>query len=215
MFLKGFYSSESMKKAIALLSGGQDSPVAIDLLKSKLEIIAIHFHQLPLTDEREIEKVKQLQKKLKVKKLYLVAFTPLLKEIVSKCEHRFYFVISKVAMLKAAEIIADKEEAEFLITGENLSQVSSQTLSNLVSITKPIKKIILRPLLTYDKIEIIHHAEKIGTFEISKGPELCCLLGPKKPATKSDPERIQKEIEKISLQEVLEHQLNEAEIIFL
>lgn len=201
-----------MKKAIALLSGGIDSPISIHLLQKKLDITAIHFHQLPLTDEQEVEKVKRLQDKLRIKKLYLVSFTLLLKELVTKCEQRYYYILSKIAMLKAAEIIADKEGAEFLITGENLSQVSSQTLSNLVSISTPIKKVILRPLLTYDKIEIIHKAEAIGTFEISKGPEVCCLLGPKKPATRSDPEKIQKELQHIDLNTLLKDCLSKAEL---
>ncbi len=204
-----------MKKAIALLSGGQDSPVAIDLLKNKLEIIATHFHQMPLTDEQEIEKVKKLQKQLKIQKLYLIPFADLFKELVTHCEHRYYFVLSKIAMLKAAEMIAEKEHADYLITGENLSQVSSQTLSNLVSISKPIKMIILRPLLTYDKIEIMALGKKIGTFEISKGPELCCLLGPKKPATKSDPEKIQKELKRVDLNTLIQMALEKAEIITL
>ena len=204
-----------MKKAIALLSGGIDSPVAIAIMQEKLDIIAVHFHQLPLTDEQEIEKVKNLQKKLGVKKLYLVPFTPLLKELVSKCEHKYYFILSKIAMLKASEILAEKEGAEFLITGENLSQVSSQTLSNLTSISKPIKKVILRPLLTFDKIEIIQKAEKLGTFEISKGPEVCCLLGPKKPATRSDPNKIQKEMERLDLPSLLKETLAHAQIVSL
>src|SRR3989338_5956412 len=98
-----------MKKAIALLSGGQDSPVAIDLLKDRLDIIAIHFHQMPLTDEQEIEKVKKLQQHLNIKKLYLVPYADLFKELVSKCTYRYYFVLSKIAMLRAAEMIAEKE----------------------------------------------------------------------------------------------------------
>ena len=204
-----------MKKALALLSGGIDSPIAIAIMQEKLNIIAVHFHQLPLTDEQEIEKVKSLQKKLAVKKLYLVPFTPLLKELVSKCEHKYYFILSKIAMLQAAEILAEKENAEFLITGENLSQVSSQTLSNLTSISKPINKVILRPLLTFDKIEIIQKAEKLGTFEISKGPEICCLLGPKKPATRSDPNKIQKELERLNLPSLLKEALAHAEIVSL
>lgn len=204
-----------MKKAIALLSGGQDSPVAIDLLKNKLEIIAVHFHQLPLVDEQEIEKVKKLQKQVQIKKLYLVPIADLFKELVTHCEHRYYFVLSKIAMLKAAEILAEKENAEYLITGENLSQVSSQTLSNLISISKSIKRTILRPLLTWDKIEIMDYGKKIGTYEISKGPELCCLLGPKKPATRSDPEKMQKELERINLDLLMHTALAKAECIQL
>ncbi|MEK6809053.1 MAG: 7-cyano-7-deazaguanine synthase, partial [Nanoarchaeota archaeon] len=125
-----------MHKAIALLSGGIDSPVAIHLLQDQLDIIAAHFHQQPLTDEKEIEKVKTLVKVLKIKKLYLIPFTPVLKELVTCCEHRDYFILSKIAMFRAAEMIAKKEGAQFLVTGENLAQVSSQTLSNMTSITK-------------------------------------------------------------------------------
>ena len=93
-------------------------------------------------------------------------------------------------MFKCAEIIAEKEGAKFLITGENLAQVSSQTLSNLTNITKQLKLEIFRPVLTYDKQEIIKVAKKIGTYEISKGPEICNLLGPNNPATKSKLENI-------------------------
>lgn len=202
-----------MQKAIALLSGGIDSPVAIHLLQDKLEIVAAHFHQQPLTDEKEIEKVKDLAKALKITKLYLIPFTPVLKELVTSCEHRDYFVLSKIAMFKAAEMIAAKEKAAYLITGENLAQVSSQTLSNMTSITKNLSLEVLRPLLTFDKQETIEIAKKIGTYEISKGPELCCLLGPKSPSTKSDPKKIGEELGKINLKELLEESVKKAEIV--
>src|SRR3989344_1526414 len=143
-----------MQKAMALLSGGIDSPVAIKLMQSYLDIIPIHFHQLPLTDEAEIEKVKALARHLKVKKLYLVPFTPVLKALVEQCNHKHYFILSKIAMFRAAAMVAGKEKADFLTTGENLAQVSSQTLSNLTSITKHVPLEIFRPLLTYDKQQI-------------------------------------------------------------
>lgn len=204
-----------MKKAVALLSGGIDSPVAIHLLQSKLDIIAVHFHQMPLTDEQELEKVKRLQKKLKVKKLYLIPYAQVFKHLVEFCTHRNYYILSKIAMLKAGEMIAKKEQAPFLITGENLAQVSSQTLSNMASISKPIHMVILRPLLTYDKLEIIQYAEKIGTYEISKGPEICSLLGPKNPATRSHPEKIAEEFKKCNIEEEIEQALEKAEIILI
>jgi len=202
-----------MQKAIALLSGGIDSPVAIRLLQPQLDIIPIHFHQLPLVDESEIEKVRKLAKHLRVKKLYLAPFTPVLKALVEKCNHKHYFIMSKIAMFRAAEMIAQKEKANYLITGENLAQVSSQTLSNLTSITKHVPMEILRPLLTYDKQEIINIANKIGTYELSKGPEICNLLGPKRPSTKSNPEEIGRELEKLDLKELLEECLKKAEIM--
>lgn len=200
-------------KAIALLSGGIDSPVAIHKLKDKLEIIAIHFHQMPLSSKEDIDKVKNLTKKLNIKKLYLVPFVNILKLLVEKCDHRNYFILQKIAMFKTAKIIAKKENAKFLITGENLAQVSSQTLSNLVSITKSIDFPILRPLLTYDKQEIINIAKEINTYEISKGPEICCLLGPKHPSTKSNPESIKDELESIDLNNKLQETLNNSEIL--
>lgn len=201
-----------MERGIALLSGGIDSPVAIHLMTGRLEIIAVHFHQQPLTGEKEIEKVKELVKVLGLKKAYLVPFVNVFKALTEECNSKNYFILSKIAMFKAAELIAVKENAKFLITGENLGQVSSQTLSNLTAITKNLSLDILRPVLTYDKEEIIKVARKIGTYEISKGPEICCLLGPKHPATKSNPEEIKKELEKLDLQKLLEESLQKADI---
>lgn len=202
-----------MKKAVALLSGGFDSPVAIHLLKNKLEIIAVHFHQIPLTDEKEINKVKNLAQHLGIKKLYLIPAVDMFNEIVKNCDNRYYFILIKILMLKASEIIVEKENASYLITGENLAQVSSQTLSNLKSISLPIKIPILRPLLTYDKQEIIDLAIIIGTHDISKGPEVCSLLGPTNPLTKSQPEKVILELNKINYNELIENALSRIEII--
>jgi len=202
-----------VEKGILLLSGGFDSVVAGHLMKDRLEIVAVHFHQIPLTDEKAIEKVKELVKILKLKKLYLIPFAPVLKELVEKCHHKNYFILSKILMFKTAELIAEKEKAKFLITGENLAQVSSQTLSNLKAITKNLSLEIFRPVLTYDKQEIFDLAKKIGTYDISKGPELCCLLGPKHPATKSDLKKIEAELEKLDLERLMKESLNKAEII--
>ena len=191
-----------MEKAIALLSGGIDSPVAIHLMQNRLDIIAVHFHQVPLTGEEEIDKVKELVKKLKLKKVYLIPFAEVLKDLTTKCNHKDYFILSKILMFKTAELIAEKEKAKYLITGENLAQVSSQTLSNLNVITKILKLEIFRPVLTFDKQEIINLAKKIGTYETSKGPEICCLLGPKSPSTKSNPEKIAAQLEKLELDKI-------------
>ncbi len=202
-----------MQKAIALLSGGIDSPVAIHRMKEHFDIVAVHFHQLPLTGEHEIEKVKKLSKKLNVKKIYLISFADVFKALVEKCNPRDYFILSKIAMFKAAEFIAEKEKAEFLITGENLAQVSSQTLTNLKSIESQLKLKILRPLLTFDKQEIINFAREIETYEISKGPEICSLLGPSNPSTKSSVYRIELELQKLDLNKLIQEKIAEANIL--
>jgi tRNA uracil 4-sulfurtransferase len=201
-----------MEKAVALLSGGIDSPVAISLMKNRLDIIAVHFHQRELTDESEIDKVKELSKLLGVKKTYLVPFTNVLKEIVDKAEHKNYFILQKIVMFQAAQKVAEKEKAKYLVTGENLAQVSSQTLSNLSTITKFLSLEIFRPVLTYDKQEIINKAKSIGTYETSSGPEICSLLGPKHPATKSDVRLIEKQLEKIDMG-LIKNALEMAEIL--
>ena len=148
-----------MEKAVALLSGGIDSPVAISMMQDKVDIIAVHFHSLPLTDEKEVDKVKDLVKRLGVRKVYLVPFATVLKMFVDDCDHKAYFILQKIVMFQLATKVLEQEAKnqtnKFLITGENLAQVSSQTLSNLETISTHVKATILRPLLTFDKREII------------------------------------------------------------
>ncbi|MBW3023223.1 7-cyano-7-deazaguanine synthase, partial [Candidatus Woesearchaeota archaeon] len=143
-------------KALLLLSGGIDSPVAAYIMKEKgVEIIALHFSLEPFTDDLPERKSKQLCKKLGIKKMYVVKQGDIHAEIVDKCEHRYYYVISRRLMWRVAEKIAEKENCDFLITGENLGQVGSQTLDNMGVVDNAVKMKILRPLLTYDKNEII------------------------------------------------------------
>lgn len=185
-------------KGILLISGGFDSPVAGYLMQQKgIEIIAVHFSYEPLTDNSPEIKSKKASEILKFNKFIVVNISKECEKIAKTCDHKLYFILTKRLMMKKAEEIAKKESCDFLITGENLAQVSSQTLSNLRSITDAVKIQILRPLLTYDKTEIINLAIKIGTYEISKGPEVCDILGPKHPATRSDLEEVKLEEGKI------------------
>ncbi len=182
-------------------------------MQNRLEIIAVHFHQEPLSDKKEVEKVKELAKLLEIKKVYLIPFIDVLKTLTEKCNHKNYFILQKILMFKGAEMIAKKEGAKNLITGENLGQVSSQTLSNLKTISKHVEIEIFRPLLTFDKQEIINIAKKNGTYEISKGPEICNLLGPKNPATKSKPEEISKELARFDYQGMLDDVVGKADVL--
>lgn len=191
-------------KAIALLSGGFDSPVAIYLMKKQnLDISAIHFSLEPLTDNKAEVKSKKLARKLKLKKLYVVNHTKQQSKIAEVCSHKYYHIITRRLMLKTAEKLARKLNYKYLIDGCSIGQVSSQTLSNLAVISKSVNLPILRPLLCYDKQEIIDLAKEIKTYEVSKGPETCNIIGPKNPATKSSLNIIEKEELKIDINDMI------------
>ncbi len=203
-------------KALVLISGGFDSPVSGYLVKKQgIDIIGVHFSSEPITDKREAEKAEKLAKMVGCQKFIVVPFGQLQAEIVKKCQHKLYYVLTKRLMMKIAEQIAKKEDCKYLVTGENLGQVGSQTLENLYSITKAVKIEILRPLITYDKQEIINLAKTIGTYETSCGPEICSLLGPEHPETKSKLKYVQYEEEKIDLDKWITESLNSLKVVVL
>ncbi|HLC36127.1 MAG TPA: tRNA 4-thiouridine(8) synthase ThiI, partial [archaeon] len=119
-----------------------------------------------------------------------------------------YFVLMKRLMLRVAEKLAEKKGIDFLITGENLGQVSSQTLSNLASIDSSVKIPVLRPLISFEKQEIIDFSKKIGTHDISVGPEMCDVLGPDKVAVKSSEKKLNELEKEINMKELLKDLLN-------
>ena len=192
-----------MKKALLLLSGGFDSAVACYQMRNDLYITAIHFDSSKLTGDSALEKVKILIKKLNIKKLIIVPFDKIQIEVSKKCKHDLFYVITRRIMYMIAENIALKEKCNYLLTGENLAQVSSQTLPNMVNITNAVNIEILRPLLCNDKVETINISREIGTYDICSGPELCSFLGPKHPATKSDLDIIKKEEWKLDINSLI------------
>ena len=187
-------------KAVLLLSGGFDSPVSGYLIKKQgVEIIPIHFSYEPFTDNGPEIKTKGAAKILGFKEPIVINISKECEKIAKFCKHKYYFILTKRLMMRIAEKEARNSGCNFLITGENLSQVSSQTLTNLYAITKAVNIQILRPLLAYDKTEILKIAREIGTYEISIGPEACDVLGPKHPATTCDLKEIEDEEKKIIL----------------
>jgi len=180
-------------KALILLSSGIDSPVAAHLVSKKFIVDALHFKS------SNIEKVKTLCKKLKIKKLYVVDHNKILKQITKKCNRKYTCVLCKRIMYKIGEQIANKHNYKYLINGENLGQVASQTLDNMATIDKAVKIKVLRPLLCYDKQETINLAKKIGTYNISITNAKKCKFVPKHPATKSNSRIIEQEEEKLEL----------------
>jgi len=193
-----------MHKGLLLLSGGIDSPVAGYLAKEAgTELYAIHFSAEKIVGNEPLKKSIEACKILGIKKIFVADISEELVELTKKCEIRYYFLLSKRLMMKIAEKAAKNNRIDFLITGENLGQVSSQTLPNLGIIDKSVQIFIARPLLCFDKLEIIKLAEKIGTFEVSKGPELCDALGPKHPVTKGNLAAAEAEESKIDFEKTL------------
>ncbi len=179
-------------KALLLLSGGFDSPVAGWLLKNNFEnltIHALHFTAVPFTDGKALEKSVKLCKLLGFKKLFIANLALIQKAILEKAPEAWLTILSRRAMLKIASKLAMDNDYKFLITGDSLGQVASQTLRNLVVINESSKVLVLRPLLFFNKQEIIELSKKAGCYEISKIKAMDCGLTPKKPVLKASLEK--------------------------
>ena len=209
-------------KVLALLSGGIDSPVASFLMmKRGCKVHFIHFHSFPLVSKRSIEKVKELIKILNKfqnkSKLYLIPFADIQTEIKTKIDAKYRIIFYRRFMLKISEEIAKKERAKALVTGDSLGQVSSQTLENISVINESIKIPIFRPLIGFDKEEIISLAKEIGTYEISIKPQedCCSLFVPKHPVTKAKIEKIKNLEKELKTKKLIRNAIKNAEIIFI
>jgi len=197
-------------KAVSLLSGGIDSPVAGFLaMRRGVELSFIHFHSYPETSESSIEKVKNLVKVLAryqgTTKLYLVPFAEVQKEILLLVAPEDRMIFYRRLMLKISLEIAQKEKALAVITGENLGQVASQTLENMGAIEKGSTLPILRPLLCEDKESIIIKARRIGTYETSILPhdDSCIRFIPRHPETRADANRITEEEKGLDITKII------------
>ena len=188
------------RRAILLLSGGFDSPVAGHLMaRQGFDVVAAHFSLEPITDDGSAVKSRKLVGILGIPTLYVVRVGEAFAEVAHACRRRFYFVLTKRLMVRLGDAIADREVADVLLTGENLGQVSSQTLMNLRAIDAAARHPVLRPLIGMDKQEIMDRAKAIGTYEVSVGPEICDLLGPPRPATAARLEQILEEETKLDI----------------
>jgi tRNA uracil 4-sulfurtransferase len=172
-----------MAKAIALISGGIDSPVACYLMKKKgMEIVYLHLK----TKDADSAKARRLIDTFdKNAKLIILDFVPTLTKIAEQANRRFTCVLCKRAMYREAEKLAKSENAKFIITGENLGQVASQTLENMAVLDAAVSIPVLRPLLCFDKKEIIRIAETIGTIDVSNEENHRCAFVPDSPVTRA------------------------------
>lgn len=188
----------SAGRAVALISGGIDSPVACwRMLKRGLELAYVHFHSAPYTSAASRHKVRDLVARLARHQgpvcLYSIPFGEVQQALVRDTPAEPRIVLYRRFMLRAAEAIAEKERALALVTGDSLGQVSSQTLANLGTVGHAVALPVLRPLVGMDKVEIIEQAEKLGTYPISIEPDedCCSFLMPRRPATWTRPESLE------------------------
>ncbi|MFI8493906.1 tRNA uracil 4-sulfurtransferase ThiI [Peribacillus butanolivorans] len=187
----------SSGKAMLMLSGGIDSPVAGFLsMKRGLDVEAIHFYSPPFTSERSRQKVIDLAGKLAEingsMKVHIVPFTEIQLLIQKQIPENYSMTTTRRLMMRVADQIREKEEAMALITGESLGQVASQTMSSMYAINEVTNTPILRPLITMDKTEIIKIARELDTFEISNLPyeDCCTVFTPASPKTKPKREKV-------------------------
>lgn len=178
-------------RAMLLLSGGIDSPVAGFLMaKRGLCINAIHFESYPYTSEQAKQKVIDLANIIKKYtgniRLFIVPFTRIQEEIHKNCDDEYMVTLVRRFMMEIAEQVAKKSDCQAIITGENLGQVASQTVEGITMTSMMAKDLpIFRPLISFDKIEISKISEKIGTYDISVLPyeDCCSVFLPKNPVT--------------------------------
>jgi thiamine biosynthesis protein ThiI len=172
-------------RGLVLLSGGFDSPVAARMLLDRgWSLEAVHYSLEPVADDATVRKARELCRILGIRALHVVKCGTPFGLIAKRADPRYYFVLSKRLMVRVAEGIARERGLGALVTGESLGQVSSQTLQNLAVIDQAATMPVARPLIGFDKQEIIDRAKAIGTYEASQGPEVCDMFGPRYPATR-------------------------------
>lgn len=209
-------------KALLLLSGGIDSPVAGWMMaKRGVEIEAIHFYSYPYTSERARDKVIELGRILagfcnKIN-LHIVPFTEIQLEINDKCPQDQITIVMRRAMMVISEMIANKTGSQALITGESMGQVASQTIQSLAVTNAAVKMPVFRPLIGMDKNEVIEIARKINTFETSILPyeDCCTVFVAKHPKTRPKLAEIEKHEATLQLTELIEKAIQETEVLQL
>lgn len=209
-------------KAMLLLSGGIDSPVAGYMVaKRGVQIEATYFHAPPYTSERAKQKVVDLAKIVAKYagpiNLHVVNFTDIQLAIYEKCPHEELTIIMRRYMMKIAEHFANEGGSLALITGESIGQVASQTIHNLAITNEVCNMPVFRPCIGMDKQEIVDIAEKIGTFETSIQPfeDCCTIFVAKHPVTKGNLKRIKKSEEHLDdvIDDLMKKAIDSTEII--
>ena len=206
----GGMPSGSSGKGLLMISGGIDSPVAGYMIaKRGMKLSAVHFHSYPYTSEYAKEKVVKLAKMVGEYtgglKLYVVSFTKIQEAIHKYCKEEYMITLMRRFMMKISERLAKSNGLQAIITGESLGQVASQTIESITSSGSVVNIPVLRPLIAFDKIDIIKISEKIETYETSILPyeDCCTVFLPKHPLIKPNLNKVKLEEEKLNVEELI------------
>ena len=204
-------------KAMLLLSGGIDSPVAGYMIaKRGVRLDAVHFESFPYTSERARQKVLELAQIVSEYTgdifVHVVSLTHIQEELVKACEEDYFTLLLRRYMMTIAERIAKDKDCGALITGESLGQVASQTMQALGVTDAAVNMPVFRPCIGMDKEEIVTIARKIGTFETSIQPfeDCCTVFTPKHPKTKPELEKVLVQENKLDFEALVEEALASA-----
>ena len=207
-------------KAMLLLSGGIDSPVAGYMIaKRGVRISAVHFHSYPYTSDRAKEKVLDLARILSEYacgiRVYVVPFTEIQMQIHEKCPEDHTTLIMRRFMMRIAEACARREGAQALITGESIGQVASQTMEALQTTNAVVSLPVFRPLIGFDEADIIAISEKIGTYETSSLPyeDCCTVFTPRHPVTRPRMDRVERAESALDMDALIERAMEGIEIV--
>ena len=176
-------------KGVLLLSGGIDSPVAGYLVgRQGVDLVAVHFDPSAEGEPNETEKVARIMERMddalgSPMEKVVVAHGTVLDVLSDECRQNLTCVLCRRMMLRVASRIAEEKKAAFIVTGESLGQVASQTMMNIFVEEEAASMPVLRPLIGMDKVEIERIAKKIGTYDISISSGSCCTHAPDKPST--------------------------------
>ncbi|MBM7578954.1 tRNA uracil 4-sulfurtransferase ThiI [Jeotgalibacillus terrae] len=212
----------SGNKAVLMLSGGLDSPVAgYQMMKRGVELEAVHFFSPPFTSEKSKEKVKMLASELAgfsgSVKLHIVPFTDIQQTIHQQVPENYTMTSTRRMMLRIADELKKKTNSKAIVTGESLGQVASQTLESMEAINAVTNTPVLRPLISSDKTEIIDIAKEIGTYETSILPfeDCCTIFTPAAPKTRPKTEKVAFYESFIDFDDMIQKAVDQTEVITL
>lgn len=208
----------SAGKGLLLISGGIDSPVAGYMMcKRGMKLNCLHFHSFPYTGEAAKEKVIELTKRVGEYNgginLYVVSFTHIQEAIHEHCPEEFMITIMRRFMMRIAQRLAIQQGDQAIITGESLGQVASQTIESITSSNSVVTMPMLRPLIAFDKLDIIEISKKIDTYETSILPyeDCCTVFLPKYPAIKPNLERVKRAESKLDIEGLINEAFKKVE----